>query len=142
MRDVPELLDAIDLVLTRADGIVPEELLGSARDYANDIRQRRGFLGETLVLATAGGTGTGKSSLLNALAGEVITSVSVLRPHTDEPLAVIPENPEPAVTVPRRLTFPRRRPLLLQAAASRWPNTATDPFQANAVVPICLKHWA
>jgi hypothetical protein len=36
---------------------------------------------------------------VNALAGEIITSVSVLRPHTDEPLAVVPENPEPAVTV-------------------------------------------
>jgi GTPase SAR1 family protein len=56
-------------------------------------------LGETLVLAIAGGTGTGKSSLVNALAGEVVTSVSVLRPHTDEPFAVVPENPEPAVTV-------------------------------------------
>ena len=35
----------------------------------------------------------------HALAGEIITSVSVLRPHTDEPFAVIPQNPEPAVTV-------------------------------------------
>lgn len=99
MRDVPELLDTVDLVLSRAAGIVPDEVLESAQSHADDIRQRRGFLGETLVLAIAGGTGTGKSSLLNALAGEVITSVSVLRPHTDEPLAVIPENPEPAVTL-------------------------------------------
>ena len=99
MRDVPELLDAVDLVLARADGVVPPDVLDEARQYAGEIRQRRGFLGETLVLAIAGGTGTGKSSLVNALAGEVVTSVSVLRPHTDEPFAVIPENPEPAVTV-------------------------------------------
>jgi len=99
MRDVPELLDAIDLVLARAHGVVPRSVLDEARKYAREIRQRRGFLGDTLVLAIAGGTGTGKSSLLNALAGEVITSVSVLRPHTDEPLAVLPMNPEPAVTV-------------------------------------------
>ena len=99
MRDVPELLDAIDLVLARASGVVPAPLLEEAEQYASDIRERRGFLGETLVLAIAGGTGTGKSSLVNALAGEIITSVSVLRPHTDEPFAVIPENPEPAVTV-------------------------------------------
>lgn len=99
MRDVPELLDAIDLVLARAGGVVPDSILDDALQYAGEIRQRRGFLGETLVLAIAGGTGTGKSSLVNALAGEIITSVSVLRPHTDEPFAVVPENPEPAVSV-------------------------------------------
>lgn len=99
MRDVPELLDAIDLVLARARGVVPSEILESAEQLAGEIRERRGFLGETLVLAIAGGTGTGKSSLVNALAGEIVTSVSVLRPHTDEPFAVIPKNPEPAVTV-------------------------------------------
>lgn len=99
MRDVPELLDAIDLVIARAHGVIPQEVSALAEQFAGEIRERRGFLGETLVLAIAGGTGTGKSSLVNALAGEVITSVSVLRPHTDEPFAVVPENPEPAVTV-------------------------------------------
>jgi len=99
MRDVPELLDATDLVIARAAGIVPAEVLETAARLADELRERRGFLGETLVLAVAGGTGTGKSSLVNALAGEVVTSVSVLRPHTDEPFAVIPEKPEPAVTV-------------------------------------------
>ncbi len=99
MRDVPELLDAIDLVIARAHGVVKPDVLAEADQLAGEIRERRGFLGETLVLAVAGGTGTGKSSLVNALAGEIVTSVSVLRPHTDEPFAVIPENPEPAVTV-------------------------------------------
>jgi GTP-binding protein EngB required for normal cell division len=99
MRDVPELLDAIDLAIARADGVVPPAAIKVASQMAGEIRERRGFLGETLVLAVAGGTGTGKSSLVNALAGEIITSVSVLRPHTDEPFAVVPQNPEPAVTV-------------------------------------------
>ena len=64
MRDVPELLDAVDLVLTRAEGVVPAAILDEAKRHASDIRQRRGFLGETLVLAIAGGTGTsGRFSL-------------------------------------------------------------------------------
>lgn len=98
MRDVPELLDAIDLVVARSHGVIPPDVAGYADQLAGEIRERRGFLGETLVLAIAGGTGTGKSSLVNALAGEIITSVSVLRPHTDEPFAVVPQDPEPAVT--------------------------------------------
>ena len=99
MRDIPELLDAIDLVIARSRGVVAAPIVAAAEQLAGEIRRRRGFLGETLVLAVAGGTGTGKSSLVNALAGEIITSVSVLRPHTDEPFAVVPENPEAAVTV-------------------------------------------
>lgn len=99
MRDLIELADAVDLVVSRSRDVV------SARDFAQLVggaavlRQRRGFFGETLLLAIAGGTGSGKSSLLNAIAGEPIASVSHLRPHTDEPLAWLPENAEPGLRV-------------------------------------------
>jgi hypothetical protein len=53
-----------------------------------------GHLGSSLVLALLGGTGAGKSSLLNALAGHHVASTSAVRPHTTEPLAWIPRDAE------------------------------------------------
>lgn len=42
------------------------------------------------VVVVAGGTGSGKSSLVNALAGRAVTDVGTLRPTTDEAVAVLP----------------------------------------------------
>ena len=53
--------------------------------------QRSGFAGAAYVLALAGGTGVGKSSLLNALAGHTVSAVRAVRPTTDEPLAWVAE---------------------------------------------------
>ncbi|MGD2051579.1 MAG: 50S ribosome-binding GTPase [Acidimicrobiia bacterium] len=95
MRDVTELLDTVDLAVARAAPITTEERWEHAAARARELRTRQGFLGETLVLAVAGGTGVGKSSLVNALAGEALVSVSTLRPHTEEAIAILPEEPEP-----------------------------------------------
>jgi GTP-binding protein EngB required for normal cell division len=92
MSDISGLLDALDLALARGQGVVPAFELAVAEEEAGRIRSRRGYLGDTLVLAIAGGTGSGKSSLLNALAGQPIASVSRIRPHTDEPLAWVPSD--------------------------------------------------
>ena len=97
MRDVAELADAVDLALGRAAGIIDEGVLEDLGPRARALRARRGFLGESLVMAVAGGTGSGKSSLVNAIAGAPVSSVSHLRPHTDEPLAWIPEKAEPGL---------------------------------------------
>ncbi len=50
-------------------------------------RERSGFSGAVYVLALAGGTGVGKSSLLNALARRTVSAVRAVRPTTDQPLA-------------------------------------------------------
>ncbi len=94
MRDVTELIDALDLAVARAEPVVAPKLLERAASRSRELRNRRGFLGETLVLAIAGGTGVGKSSLVNALAGEELVSVSALRPHTEQATAILPEEPE------------------------------------------------
>ena len=53
-------------------------------------RTRLGFPSLAYVLALAGGTGVGKSTLLNAIAGEVVSAASARRPTTGEPVAWVP----------------------------------------------------
>ena len=53
-------------------------------------RTRLGFPGGAYVLALAGGTGVGKSTLLNAIAGEEVSPASARRPTTAEPIAWVP----------------------------------------------------
>ncbi|HKY49941.1 MAG TPA: GTPase, partial [Candidatus Limnocylindria bacterium] len=57
------------------------------RDIA---RTRLGFPSDAYVLALAGGTGVGKSTLLNALAGEEVSPASARRPTTADPVAWVP----------------------------------------------------
>jgi hypothetical protein len=59
--------------------------------------QRLGFPGDAYVLALVGGTGVGKSSLLNALAGGDVSRASARRPTTTEPIAWIPEQEREAL---------------------------------------------
>ena len=97
MPDLVELLDAFDRLVATAAEIDPEAA-GAAGRVASRERRRRGYLGDTVVVALAGGTGSGKSSLINALAGEEIALTGPQRPTTDQPLAWIPANPEPGLT--------------------------------------------
>jgi GTP-binding protein EngB required for normal cell division len=59
----------------------------SARAVVDRIRRRLGFPGAVYVMALVGGTGVGKSSVLNTLAGEEVSPARALRPTTDKPLA-------------------------------------------------------
>ena len=97
MSELISVVDGLDLVIALADGQVHPEDLERARADAHLARERRGHPGGTLVLALLGGTGSGKSSLLNALAGERVAEVSALRPYTARPLAWVPREAEPAL---------------------------------------------
>src|SRR5438552_2032913 len=59
----------------------------SVRDTA---RARARFPSDTYVLALVGGTGVGKSTLLNALAGDQVSPASARRPTTSDPVAWVP----------------------------------------------------
>jgi len=61
----------------------------AARDLA---RSRLGFPSNAYVLALAGGTGVGKSTLLNAIAGEVVSKAGARRPTTADAVAWVPSS--------------------------------------------------
>jgi GTP-binding protein EngB required for normal cell division len=63
---------------------------GAARDVHADGVRRLGFPSDAYVLALVGGTGVGKSSLLNALAGATVSPASARRPTTNEAVAWVP----------------------------------------------------
>ena len=78
-----------------AEAILAGEALGldvAAATAVRDLgRERLRFPGTTYVLALAGGTGVGKSSLLNALAGREVSRAAARRPTTSEPVAWVPQ---------------------------------------------------
>lgn len=81
------LREAVDAA--RSIGL--EEEAAEARAVARRVGRRAGFGGEVYVMALAGGTGVGKSSILNALAQAEVSEVRALRPTTDRPLAWVAE---------------------------------------------------
>jgi 50S ribosome-binding GTPase len=76
------------------EAIEAADMLGiptdAAREAHADGTRRLGFPSDAYVLALVGGTGVGKSSLLNALAGTTVSAASVRRPTTNEPVAWVP----------------------------------------------------
>ena len=66
--------------------------ISQTEELISRAEARLGFAGSAYVLALAGGTGVGKSSLLNALAGEAVSTVGVIRPTTARPLAWVAES--------------------------------------------------
>ena len=90
VADVVEVLDLLDLALARSEGIVPAGRHEELVEMARRIRIRDGFVGEVLVAALAGGTGSGKSSILNALADEELVPTGIVRPTTQHATAVYP----------------------------------------------------
>ncbi|MGB0437132.1 MAG: GTPase [Mycobacterium sp.] len=78
-----------------AEGRLPASPVAQARALADRVQARRGLSEQLTVVAFAGSTGAGKSTLFNSIVGEEVAKAGVLRPTTSEPLAAIwRESPE------------------------------------------------
>jgi GTP-binding protein EngB required for normal cell division len=91
MSDLREIEDLLDLCMARSEDVLTEDEWQEMANLKGSIRLRRGFLGEVLSVALAGATGSGKSSILNAMCGVDVATVGVLRPTTSRSLAAVPK---------------------------------------------------
>ncbi len=90
MADLFTLLDLGDLAIARAEGILDAPVRHDLATTVARLRSRGGYVGDAVVIALAGGTGSGKSSLLNALVAEPVVPVGITRPTTLRSTAVVP----------------------------------------------------
>ena len=90
VTDLFSLLDLADLAVARGEGILGESDRAQLATTAARLRSRGGYVGDIVVVAFAGATGSGKSSVLNALVSEAVAPVGVIRPTTTRSTAVVP----------------------------------------------------
>ncbi|WP_084964524.1 GTPase [Thermoactinospora rubra] len=77
-----ERLEALATAADLAEGRLPADVVAQARAVVSRAGVRRSLSVDHTVVALAGATGSGKSSLFNALAGEELAAVGVIRPTT------------------------------------------------------------
>ena len=85
MTEIVAALDALSSGIAAAR--VLELDIGPAEAAHQEATERLGIAPDSYVLALVGGTGVGKSTLLNALAGETVSPASAKRPTTGRPVA-------------------------------------------------------
>ena len=87
--DLADRTAALETAIVTASGRLDRGLLDDARAVVTRARERGGLSAEHTVVALAGATGSGKSSVLNAVAGGEIAAVGVRRPTTSHAVAAV-----------------------------------------------------
>jgi len=108
-------LRALDKVLNFAGDRVEAARLRPARHIARRAAERLALSANHTVVALAGATGSGKSSLFNALAGLELSAVGLRRPTTGSPHACV-WGPEGAGELLDWLGIPRRHQTARESA--------------------------
>ena len=105
-RDLDRRLAALAEAVELADGRLDPAAVAAARDVVRRAGERLGHGLESTVVALAGPTGAGKSTLFNALAGRDLVAASVRRPTTSTATAAVWGPPDDGLLdwlgVPRR----------------------------------------
>ncbi len=86
-NDVSRRLDGLTQAVTASRGRIEEEILAPAEMLAGRASERLRLSGDHTIVALAGATGSGKSSLFNALTDLELAGVGVRRPTTSWALA-------------------------------------------------------
>jgi len=86
------LLDIYDRMVADAASHLPPEIVEPVASIGRAVRTKRALVGEVTLVGLLGGTGSGKSSLLNALAGVEVSPAGARRPTTSKTVAWIPAN--------------------------------------------------
>ncbi len=108
-RSAPPLARRLQAVATATDlarGRLPDDVVDRAATVVRRAGDRLALSGEHTVVALAGATGSGKSSLLNALVGETVSVAGVRRPTTATTTAAV-WGEEPAADLLAWLDVPR-----------------------------------
>jgi GTP-binding protein EngB required for normal cell division len=85
--DVTARVEGLERAVEAAQDRLPEEVVDPARDVVERAGQRLRLSGDHTVVALAGATGSGKSSLFNALCQLDLAPIGVRRPTTSWALA-------------------------------------------------------
>jgi GTP-binding protein EngB required for normal cell division len=86
---LPQRLDALAAAVADGERWLPGDVIAEARRVVERAGERSRLSSAHTVVALAGSTGSGKSSIFNAATGLEIARVGVRRPTTSEPLACI-----------------------------------------------------
>lgn len=91
-----EQLEALDRIETAGPAFLSPAQISEARDLAERAKTRRRLSPEITVIGLLGATGSGKSSLMNALMGAEVSAPGVRRPTTKEITAATGDLPRSA----------------------------------------------
>ncbi|HJR87636.1 MAG TPA: GTPase [Acidimicrobiia bacterium] len=83
-----QLLDLLDRLVSSSAEHLPSDQFTLLAQTAKKLRHRRAYSG--VLVGMAGSTGSGKSSLLNAIVNEQVSDPGATRPTTSRPLVVVP----------------------------------------------------